>query len=71
MKIYIDEEKFTGCRAYKPACPEGPRINSIEKTANRFFVKDLSYCLACRMCEGSEWQTRLSLKSDFKKCIQD
>ena len=52
MKIYIDEEKCTGCGKCKVACPKGPRIYSIEEKNGRkvCILKDPSYCLGCRMC---------------------
>jgi NAD-dependent dihydropyrimidine dehydrogenase PreA subunit len=52
MKIYVDEEKCTGCGKCKPACPKGPRVYSIEEKNGKkvCVVKDPSYCLGCRMC---------------------
>ena len=31
MKIYINKKKCTGCGKCKAACPEGPRVYSIEE----------------------------------------
>ncbi|MCL7411450.1 MAG: 4Fe-4S binding protein [Methanosarcinaceae archaeon] len=52
MKIYINENKCTGCGACRRACPKGPRIYSMEEINGKIkaVVVDPSYCLGCRMC---------------------
>ncbi|MCO5384112.1 MAG: 4Fe-4S dicluster domain-containing protein [Methanosarcina barkeri] len=35
MKIYIDENKCTGCSKCKASCPKGPRIYSIEEKTEK------------------------------------
>ena len=52
MKIYIDENKCTGCGACRRVCPKGPRIYSIEEHSGKLkaVVLDPGFCLGCRMC---------------------
>ena len=60
MKIYINENKCTGCGACRRACPKGPRIYLIEdrkgkgkpkpKPKPKAVVVDPGYCIGCRMC---------------------
>ncbi|HJH29042.1 MAG TPA: 4Fe-4S dicluster domain-containing protein [Methanosarcinaceae archaeon] len=52
MKIYIDENKCTGCGACRRGCPKGPRIYSIKDRNGKpkAMVIDPSYCIGCRMC---------------------